>query len=347
MTSPLACLQLSNHYQCFLSRLCLFTRTSQTPEIRRQPDKFLSYQVDALHPHAKHWVWRIRWASRLTSLIFRKETGDCTGLERVDQTISTSKKEESAKHFQATTSNSSTDSTHVHRQLTTEYPSFLGLPSAKLLDCQTGQTTLWVFLLGFSYPRSRTGLCAWITILLFPHHGSLFHTTMLYLPYLFRHVSRIRNHLHGVELRKPIGWHHDSDPNVNGECRKSHSASCPLDTKYGSHASQPEPPASHTNPSTLFHLHLNTNLYHYHLHSHWPRIMWHPCPLLHASENQRLQLPSPFLEKGTTPNLSSTDAAYIWMAENQNSQTRMPRSTGSFHICRLVLPRHGVTTSSH
>ena len=74
---------------------------------------------------------------------------------------------------------------------------------------------------------------------------------MLYLLYLFRHVSRIRNHLHVVELRKPIGWHHDSDPNINGEHRKSHSASRPLDTKRGSHASQSKPPASHTNPSTL------------------------------------------------------------------------------------------------
>jgi len=37
------------------------------------------------------------------SLIFGKETGDCTGLNTVDQTISTSKREESAKLFQATT----------------------------------------------------------------------------------------------------------------------------------------------------------------------------------------------------------------------------------------------------
>jgi len=147
--------------------------------------------------------------------------------------------------------NFNTNSTCACRQLTAEYPSFLDLPSARLLNCQTGQTTLWVFLSGFSYPRSRTGLCAWTRILLFPHHGSLFHTTMLYLPYLFWHVSRIRNHLHIVELRKPIGWCHDSDPNVNGKHRKSHSASCPLDAKCGSHASQPEPPASHTNPSTL------------------------------------------------------------------------------------------------
>ena len=48
--------------------------------------------------------------------------------------------------------NSNIDSTHVHRQLTTEYPAFPGLPSARLLDCRTGQTALWVFLLGFSYP---------------------------------------------------------------------------------------------------------------------------------------------------------------------------------------------------
>jgi len=100
---------------------------------------------------------------------------------------------------------SNIDSTRVHRQLTTEYPSFPGLPSERLLDCRTGQTALWVFLLGFSYPRSRTGLCAWTRILLFLHHGSLFHTTMLYLSHLFQHVSRIRNHLRVVELRKPIG----------------------------------------------------------------------------------------------------------------------------------------------
>jgi len=37
----------------------------------------------------------------------------------------------------------------VRRQLTTEYPSFPGLPSARLIDYQTGQTALWVFLLGF------------------------------------------------------------------------------------------------------------------------------------------------------------------------------------------------------
>jgi len=36
------------------------------------------------------------------SLIFEKETGDCTGLDREDQTISTSKREESAKRYQAT-----------------------------------------------------------------------------------------------------------------------------------------------------------------------------------------------------------------------------------------------------
>jgi len=147
--------------------------------------------------------------------------------------------------------NFNTNSTGVHRQLTTEYPSFLGLSSARLLDCQTGQTALWVFLLGFSYPRFRTGLCAQIRILLFPHHGSLFHTTMLYLSYLFWHVSRIGNHLHIIKVRKLIGWCHDGDPNINGKCRKSHSASRPLDTTHGSHASQPEPPASCTNLSTL------------------------------------------------------------------------------------------------
>jgi len=157
---------------------------------------------------------------------------------------------------------------------------FLGLPSARLLDYWTGQTALWFFLLGFLYPRSRTGLCVWTRILLFPHYGSLFHTTTLYLPYLFQHVSRIGNHLHIVKLRKPIGWCHDGNPNINGKCRKSHSASCPLDAKHGSHASQPEPPTSHTNPSTLSHLHLNINLYHHHLCSHWPRTMQHPCPLL-------------------------------------------------------------------
>jgi len=74
---------------------------------------------------------------------------------------------------------------------------------------------------------------------------------MLYLPYLFWHVSRIRNHLHVVGLRKPIGWCYDSDQNINDEHRKSHSASCPLDTKCGSYASQPEPPTSCTNPSNL------------------------------------------------------------------------------------------------
>jgi len=116
---------------------------------------------------------------------------------------------------------SNTHSTCMHRQLTTEYPSFLDLPSARLLDCQTGQTALWIFLLGFSYPRSRTGLCVQTRILLFSHHSSLFHTTTLYLPYLFWYVSRIGNHLHIIELRKPIGWCHDSDPNINGEYRKS------------------------------------------------------------------------------------------------------------------------------
>jgi len=131
---------------------------------------------------------------------------------------------------------SNNDSTRVHRQLTTEYPSFPGLPSARLLDYRTGQTALWVFLLGFPYPRSRTGLCARTRILLFPHHSSLFYTTTIYLPHLFWHVSRIRNHLHVVELRKPIGWCHDGDSNVNGEHRKSHSASHPPNTKRGSHA---------------------------------------------------------------------------------------------------------------
>jgi len=92
----------------------------------------------------------------------------------------------------------------VHRQFTTKYPSFLDLSSARLLDCQTGQTTFWVFLLGFSCPRSRTGLCAQTRILLFPHHGSLFHTTMLYLLYLFQHASRIGNHLHLIELRNQL-----------------------------------------------------------------------------------------------------------------------------------------------
>jgi len=199
---------------------------------------------------------------------------------------------------------SNIDSTHVRRQLTTEYPAFPGLPSARLLDCQTGQTALCVFLLGFSYPRSRTGLCTRTRILLFPHHSSLFHTTMLYLPHLFRHVSRIRNHLRIIELRKPIGWCHDGDPNINGKRRKSHSASHPPNAKCGSHASQPELLTSRTYPSTFSHLHPNINHYHHHLRSNWPRTRWHPCLPLHASENQRLQPPSPFLEKGTTLNLS-------------------------------------------
>jgi len=61
---------------------------------------------------------------------------------------------------------------------------------------------------------------------------------------------------------------------------------------------------------SLFHLHPNTNLYHHHLYLHWPRIMRYLYPLSPASENQRLRLPSPFLEKETTLNLSSMDAAY-------------------------------------
>ena len=97
----------------------------------------------------------------------------------------------------------------------------------------------------------ETGLHAWTRILLFSHYGSLIHKTMLYLPCLFWHVSKIRNLLHVIELRKSIGWYHDGDPNVNGECRKSHSASHPLDAKYGSHASQPKPSTFCSNPSTL------------------------------------------------------------------------------------------------
>jgi len=155
------------------------------------------------------------------SLIFGKETGDCTGYwvgqRRPDNFYQ--QKRGIRKTLSGNKSDSNTNSTYVHRQLTTEDPSFLGLPSARLLDCQTGQTALWVFLLGFSYSRSRTGLCTQIRILLFSHHGSLFHTTTLYLPHLFWHVSRIRNHLRIVKLKKPIGWCYDGDPNINSKCR--------------------------------------------------------------------------------------------------------------------------------
>jgi len=214
--------------------------------------------------------------------------------------------------------NSNTNSTRACRQLTAEYPSFLGLPSARLLDCQTGQTALWVCLLGFSYPRSRTELCAWIRILLFPHHGSLSFTLLRSISPIFSDMSQ--------ELRTT-----STSSNLENQLADAMTVIQTLMANIGNltqqviHLTQnmalmqanqnlpPPAPISQLSLPTisLSHLHPNTNLYHHHLCSHWPRTMQHLCPLLPTSENQRSRLSSPFLEKGTTLNLSSMDAAYI------------------------------------
>jgi len=93
-----------------------------------------------------------------------------------------------------------------------------------------------VFLYRFSHLISRTGLCAWTKALLFFHHSFIFHATTLHLPYLLQHVPRIWNLFHIIELGNPIGWCHDSYPNINGKCRKPHPTSRPFDTKRGLHA---------------------------------------------------------------------------------------------------------------
>ena len=72
-----------------------------------------------------------------------------------------------------------------------------------------------------------------------------------------------------------------------------------------------------------------------------------PMPSSSCIREPKIATPSPFLEKRMTLNLSSIDAAYTWMGENWNSLMRMPRSTGSFHTCRLVLPRHGAQLHCH
>jgi len=130
------------------------------------------------------------WTHRPTYLIFGKDTGDCTGLDRADQTVSTSNRERHTRSYQATPPTPTINSTHACRL---DHGVFIFPRSSfcKVTQLPSRTNRSLVFLYRFSRLRSRTGLCARTKALLFFHHSFIFHPTTLHLPYLLQHVPRI------------------------------------------------------------------------------------------------------------------------------------------------------------
>ena len=107
-------LQLYNYYHWLLSCLYIFTPHPDSRVKETAQQTYLILSRCPLPPRITLCLTH-RVTHRPTYLIFGKDTGDCTGLDRADQTVSTSNRERHTKSYQATPLTPTINSTHTYR----------------------------------------------------------------------------------------------------------------------------------------------------------------------------------------------------------------------------------------